>query len=101
FPRAAEAFSAGAAAQPVSADAAHVDVACGAADAAGVGEGANECALALGRPAVVARLDRDGGKGGELFRRHGDADLGRVFPACHRESFPLEWIRPTATDGGL
>ncbi len=60
--RGAEALRARLAAQLVDAVLRHVDHARGDRDAAGVGERFDEGALALGRPAVVARdFARDGG----------------------------------------
>lgn len=65
FPRAAEAFGAGLAAEVVGALGAHVDLGRGAGDAAGVGESGDEGALALGGPAVVAIFAGDGLEVGE------------------------------------
>ena len=100
LPRAAKAFGARAAAQVIGALGAHVDVARGAADAAGIGEGADEGFLARRGPAIVAVFDGDAVEGGEVFGGDGDAGFGGVLAAGHAGS-PDRWARGHGPGGRL
>ena len=76
FPGGGELLGTGLAAEIISALRRHVDGGGGEADRAGLGQGGDEGALALGRPAVVAGAARDRSEIEERLHRGKGAEAG-------------------------